>query len=210
MSESKNKLEVVIGGHAYTLVGHESQDYMQKLAFYIDGKMDEIKKSGGAGKLTVDMMAILTSLNVADDYYKENKELTKCRREIADFYEQINKHDEELALALDGRRQAESQIRDCRQKAEQKVHDMQKEQEKVVKELQDQQEDLSKQHANLQSEFERFNEEMDKMAKENMEYQKLVEEYQLEVLQLKNKNQVLSQQKPQHQNNQKRNKKYKR
>ena len=37
--EQKNKIEVIISGRVYTLMGEESQEYIQKVAWYIDKKM---------------------------------------------------------------------------------------------------------------------------------------------------------------------------
>lgn len=41
---SKNRAEVLIGGKIYTLSGYESEEYLQKVATYINNKLAEFKK----------------------------------------------------------------------------------------------------------------------------------------------------------------------
>lgn len=64
----KNRVSVRIMGQEYKLVSDEPLDYMQNVANYVDGKMLEIAKSNK--KLSTAMIAVLTSLNVADEYFK--------------------------------------------------------------------------------------------------------------------------------------------
>jgi len=44
---SKNKTEVLIGGNIITLGGYESEEYLQKVATYINNKIVEFKKVEG-------------------------------------------------------------------------------------------------------------------------------------------------------------------
>jgi cell division protein ZapA len=83
----KNKVNVNIAGYDYTLVGVESYEYIQKVARYIDNKYFEV--SNTSTKLSTSMKAILTSINVADDYFKAinteesiYKELQESKKEI--------------------------------------------------------------------------------------------------------------------------------
>ena len=39
---AKKDIQVVIGGKVYTLSGYESEEYLQKIALYINNKMDEM------------------------------------------------------------------------------------------------------------------------------------------------------------------------
>ena len=41
---AKNEAEVAIGGKVITLSGYESREYIQKVAAYLDNKLDEHKK----------------------------------------------------------------------------------------------------------------------------------------------------------------------
>ena len=39
---AKKDIQVVIGGKVYTLSGYESEEYLQRIALYINNKMDEM------------------------------------------------------------------------------------------------------------------------------------------------------------------------
>ncbi len=65
---SKNKVEVKIHGQEYKLMSEDSHEYMQVLAKFLDSRMEEIAK--GNKKLSTAMVAVLSALNVADDYFK--------------------------------------------------------------------------------------------------------------------------------------------
>lgn len=78
---SKNKVVIRIAGNDYTLVGVESDEYMQKVGLYIDKKMNEILFRNN--RLSTSLAAVLTALNVADDYFKcrENEALASKEKE---------------------------------------------------------------------------------------------------------------------------------
>lgn len=65
---AKNRVAVRIGGKEYTLIGLESDDYIQKVASYIDKKLVEVQKKNP--KLNSSMIAVLTAVNVADEFFK--------------------------------------------------------------------------------------------------------------------------------------------
>lgn len=64
----RNKILMRICGKEYMIVGKESDEYMQKVSLYIDKKMTEIVKNNS--KLSTAQAAVLTAINVADDYFK--------------------------------------------------------------------------------------------------------------------------------------------
>lgn len=39
---AKKDIQVLIGGKIYTLSGYESEEYLQKIALYINNKMEEM------------------------------------------------------------------------------------------------------------------------------------------------------------------------
>ena len=67
---AKTDTEVVIGGKVFTLSGAESEEYLQKVAAYLNGKISELSKAQGYAKQPPDMQATLLELNIADDYFK--------------------------------------------------------------------------------------------------------------------------------------------
>ena len=78
----KTRAEVVIGGKVYTLSGYESEEYLQKVAVYINGKINEFDSIEGYQRFPADMKATLLELNIADDYFKAKTQAEKLEREI--------------------------------------------------------------------------------------------------------------------------------
>jgi len=89
----KNKVEVKIAGKDYTLVGIESDEYIQKIGLYIDKKMNEILRQNN--KLSTSMAAVLTAINVADDYVKAHESEIHLKKELKQTHEEIEKLKEE-------------------------------------------------------------------------------------------------------------------
>ena len=78
----KTSAEVVIGGKVYTSSGYESEEYLQKVAVYINGKINEFDSIEGYQRFPADMKATLLELNIADDYFKAKTQAEKLEREI--------------------------------------------------------------------------------------------------------------------------------
>ncbi|MBR5793452.1 MAG: cell division protein ZapA [Anaerotignum sp.] len=67
----KNRVKISIDGKSFTLVGEETEEHMRQVAAYIDYKMTEIRQKAVAVTLDSSLAYVLTSINVADDYFKE-------------------------------------------------------------------------------------------------------------------------------------------
>lgn len=78
-----NKTKVLIGGNVYTLSGEESEEYIQRVALYINNKLDEIKKSDNAKQLNTRLMSVLLEVNIADDYFKSKDTIAHLESIIA-------------------------------------------------------------------------------------------------------------------------------
>lgn len=78
----KTDIEVIIGGKPLTLSGMESEEYLQKVASYINSKTAELRKSESYKRQTVDMQGILLALNIADDLFKAKNDITNLEDEI--------------------------------------------------------------------------------------------------------------------------------
>ena len=79
---SKNDTEVFINGKIYVLSGYESEEYLQKVATYMNNKIAELKAMDGYKRLNVDMQRILLELNIADDYFKAKKQADSIEGEL--------------------------------------------------------------------------------------------------------------------------------
>ena len=85
----KTDTEVIIGGKVFTLSGYESEDYMQKIASYINGKIAEYGKLDSFRRQSLDKQSVLLQLNIADDYFKAKKQ--------AEIFEQdLQQKDQEM------------------------------------------------------------------------------------------------------------------
>ena len=89
----KNKVEVRIAGKDYTLVGVESDEYIQKIGLYIDRKMNEIIRTNST--LSTSMVAVLTAINVADDFVKAHESEHHLKKELKHTHEEMEKVKEE-------------------------------------------------------------------------------------------------------------------
>ena len=79
---AKTDTEVIIGGKVFTLSGYESEEYLQKVASYINNKMSEYAKVEAYKRQPLDMQNVLLQLNIADDYFKAKKQIDLLEEEI--------------------------------------------------------------------------------------------------------------------------------
>lgn len=67
----KNRVKITIDGKNFTLVGEETEEHMKSVAAYIDAKMAEVRQKAAVVAMDASLAYVLTSINVADDYFKE-------------------------------------------------------------------------------------------------------------------------------------------
>lgn len=87
--QEKNKVNIRVAGKDYTLVGVESEEYLQKIGLYIDKKMNEIMKVNT--RLSTSMAAVLTAINIADDYFKTFEEEKRLQKELNDAQAELER-----------------------------------------------------------------------------------------------------------------------
>lgn len=71
---AKNSIKVLIGGKIITLTGYESEEYLQKVALYMDSKITELSELPGYSRQPMETKHTLLSLNISDDYFKAKKQ----------------------------------------------------------------------------------------------------------------------------------------
>lgn len=79
---AKTDTEVIIGGKVFTLSGHESEEYLQKVASYINNKINDYQKLDGFKRQPIDMQNVLIQLNIADDYFKAKNQNELLEQEL--------------------------------------------------------------------------------------------------------------------------------
>ena len=82
----KQKTVVTVAGKEYTLVSSESPEYMNRVAAYVDRKLEEMAM---ATRLPTNMVAVLVSLNMADDLMKSHDENSRLRRELNQLRQEL-------------------------------------------------------------------------------------------------------------------------
>jgi cell division protein ZapA len=85
-------VEIKVFGQVYTVKTDAQEDHIQKVAQYVNEKMDEVtKNTKSVSSLNV---AILTALNIADDLIMEKAKrlalLEEVERKSKDLVEKIN------------------------------------------------------------------------------------------------------------------------
>lgn len=79
---AKTDTEVIIGGKVFTLSGYESEEYLQKVASYINNKVNEYGKVDSFRKQPLDTQNVLLQLNIADDYFKAKQQISLLEEEL--------------------------------------------------------------------------------------------------------------------------------
>lgn len=92
----KNRVTVVVGGQEYTLLAVEGDDYVQRVAAYVDEKLKETLQGS---KLAMVDCAVLTAMNIADEKFKEQDASENLHRQIKELLEESSKLKLELSEA---------------------------------------------------------------------------------------------------------------
>ena len=92
----KNRVTVSIAGQEYTLVAAEEQGYVEKVAQHVDTQMKQVL---GESKTSLADGAVLTAMNIADEYFKEVEASENLRRQLKEYLEEATKLKMELSEA---------------------------------------------------------------------------------------------------------------
>lgn len=76
-----NDIEVIINNKRYTLSGYESEEYLQKIASYINSKHNEFRNRDAYKFLDSDLKNILIQINIADDFHKTKEKVKEIEAE---------------------------------------------------------------------------------------------------------------------------------
>ncbi|MBE5875336.1 MAG: cell division protein ZapA [Lachnospiraceae bacterium] len=79
---AKTDTEVIIGGKVLTMSGHESEEYLQRVASYINNKLSDYNKLDGFRRQPLDTQNILIQINIADDYFKAKGKIEDLEQEL--------------------------------------------------------------------------------------------------------------------------------
>ena len=122
----KNDIQVTINGKQYVLAGYESDEYLQRVAAYINHKYSEFKEQDGYNVLDADMRNVLMQINITDDYFKAQQRVN----ELSDTISQKEKELFELRHEILGYK---TKIEDLELRVEQLRSENMEEQKKIIK-----------------------------------------------------------------------------
>lgn len=112
---TKTDIEVIIGGKVFTLTGYESEEYMQRVANYLNNKYIEYNKVDSFKKQPPETQSVLLQLNIADDFFKAKREIEILEAEKQEKEKELYDLKHELIsyqIRLEG---AEEQVRSLQQ-----------------------------------------------------------------------------------------------
>lgn len=88
--------EVTIGGKKITLSGTESPEYIQKVADYLNQKIDACSKVDSFKRQSFDMQNVLLQLNIADDYFRSQEMISVFENELEEKEKEIRELKQEM------------------------------------------------------------------------------------------------------------------
>lgn len=115
MFNKKNDTEVIINNKRYTLSGFESEEYLQKIATFINGKINDLKQQDAYKTMDSEMKAVLLEINLADEYFKlkrqydeseddsdsKSNEIYSLKHEIMSLQTKLEKANKEIERLRD-------------------------------------------------------------------------------------------------------------
>lgn len=123
---NRTETEVIINGKQYSLVGYESEEYLQKVASYINSKYAEVRAQKWYKDISADMRSVVLEINLADDYFKLKSKLAEVNEEAEDRDNEIYKLKHDLIAA-------QGEIQDLQRKIEKLQQANLDEQKKTVR-----------------------------------------------------------------------------
>ncbi len=112
---SKTNAEVIIDGKVYTLAGFESEEYLQKVASYLNGKIGELSSMDNWIKLSTDYRNILLQINMADDYFQAQREASELKAEVEQKEKDVYDLKHELIATQMKLEQTEKNLRNAKE-----------------------------------------------------------------------------------------------
>ena len=111
-----NETQVIIAGRVLTLKGYETAEYTQKVANYINKKLDECKTTVSFRSQNKEMQMLLVALNIADDYMKIHEKLAEVETLIKDKDKEIYNLKHDIVTTQSRLDKADEQVRTLQDK----------------------------------------------------------------------------------------------
>lgn len=92
----KTDAEVIIGGKVITLSGYESEEYLQKIASYLNSKINEYAHVESYRKCSIDLQHTLLEINIADDLFKAKNQIVAMDEDLKQIANELSDMRHEL------------------------------------------------------------------------------------------------------------------
>ena len=115
--KARNDVEVLINGNKYTISGFESDEYLQKVATYINEKYTEFKKKEYYNNFDFELRNILLAINMADDFFKMEKKAKEQSEQSDRKDKQLFNMKHEIVELKEKLEEAEKQIEELKKQA---------------------------------------------------------------------------------------------
>ena len=86
MEEKRNPIVVKINNAEYHIVSSADEEYVRHVAYHVDKKMRELTERDK--RLSTSMAAVLTSVNIADEYMQVQEDNERLRAQLLKYAEE--------------------------------------------------------------------------------------------------------------------------
>ncbi len=124
--QKRTEAEVIINGKRYNIVGIEEEEYLQRIATYLNSKYASVKEVKGYKNMDLDMRQALVLINVADDYLK-------CRQQLADKQTDVEQRDTDIFNLKHDMLADRNRVKELEEKIEQMKAAQVEDQKKIVR-----------------------------------------------------------------------------
>lgn len=124
--QKRTEAEVIINGKRYNIVGIEEEEYLQRIATYLNSKYASVKEVKGYKNMDLDMRQALVLINVADDYLK-------CRQQLADKQSDVEQRDTDIFNLKHDMLADRNRVKELEEKIEQMKAAQVEDQKKIVR-----------------------------------------------------------------------------
>ncbi|MBR5543024.1 MAG: cell division protein ZapA [Oscillospiraceae bacterium] len=90
----KNAINVNIAGVELRLISGENEEYTRRVAAHVDAKVSEVLK---LGSFSIVESALLSAINISDEYYKALETAENLRTQLKDYLEDGSRMKAEIA-----------------------------------------------------------------------------------------------------------------
>ncbi len=84
----KIRTTVRIAGKDYTMSGYDKEEYVRRVAIYVDRKIHELSMTT---RMPMQDVCVLTSVTIADELLKAQDEINRLRRELSETRQALEK-----------------------------------------------------------------------------------------------------------------------